>query len=574
MMAFWYDFGVNVWHISLIGLASGLAAYFVTSSFVSKSAAEPKEKAISVRQVSVNVKKTVAQDAEPIAKNYPENQSIVDKTDDLSHNLSHKQATSLQDAVVSCSQEPQYGSEVLVDSTPELGQDVQLGIAGNALKKASFVTNARPNFGADYFVFFRCAEWCAPCAKVRPIAIAEARKMMTTEKVSFVYVSHDTNKWQTRASFNSKYKAKDIPVIMADDLPALSGIPAYSGVPKFFIINKDGNYVTGGHGEQITNWMQATKMKPADVIDDGAGALSRVANILKRCNYFTPNTPKLDAEYYIFLQTASWCTWCRKEMPDVVKIYRDMQQDGRVELLLLSGGEPFDVTYKWMRGSGAKFAGTGQNKQFLTIPGFEYRKSYPSAYVVRADGTHIVSGHSKDIIHHWQKYTVGSSESSHKQSSNLSEFPRKLKKFKVINSQNISDTADYYIMLTTGPFGSTQGAAQSGELLQDCLNSLADAYKKRQGVGEKVELILVAVDPVARNVNPSLENAGVTFPVILQKDPALMNVEDYMEPAEELGYVVLDKEGAIQHYGECQLRNMKGILEKLTEFIRTGKFEK
>lgn len=464
---------------------------------------------------------------------------------------------------------------------PPSQEDETANSVGMALNEAQYATDARPNAEADYYVFLRCAEWCAPCASVRPIAFAAAREMAKTRNVTFVYVSHDQNRQKAHSLFLTKYKEKDIPVIMAEDLPGLPAIPAYSGVPWFFILDKAGNYIVGGNGRHVADWRQHTIVEAAETREPTPAGINSMADFWASCDFFTATTPRADAEYYILLQTASWCHFCVKEMPDVVKEYRAMQKDGRVELVLYSGDKTSDETLRWMHKNGARFPGIPPRK-LPPIPGLTLRNSYPSAYLIRANGEVLASGLSRDIIPEWRNLTrtTGKGKVSNQ---GAPRFASKLAKLQVINNRSISNTADYYVFLTTGsyestiqyaaPYHKTNETQKNVELVQRCLSALAQAYSQRQGNGKNVELILTAIDPDARRLAPYLKKSGVDFPVVLQRDPALGQVEEYLEPANDIGYVVLDKEGALLGYDDNPFQGhdpAEHFMSKLIEFVRTG----
>ncbi len=119
--------------------------------------------------------------------------------------------------------------------------------------------------------------------------------------------------------------------------------------------------------------------------------------------------PNKEAEFYIYLQSASWCGPCRAEMPQIAKEYKTMKKDGRVELVLLSGDKEQKSAQAFLKKNKAKFPGVMRGAEGVSslpgadkLPGF-----FPAAVILKADGTVIHSGHGS-IIRDWKTYTIES----------------------------------------------------------------------------------------------------------------------------------------------------------------------
>ena len=83
------------------------------------------------------------------------------------------------------------------------------------------------------------------------------------------------------------------------------------------------------------------KKKKAKKKDSKKTAASKVGKAAGKLKSFNGKANK-KALVYVYLQSASWCGPCNKEMPEVVKIYNEMKKDGRAELILVGHDQTED----------------------------------------------------------------------------------------------------------------------------------------------------------------------------------------------------------------------------------------
>lgn len=124
---------------------------------------------------------------------------------------------------------------------------------------------------------------------------------------------------------------------------------------------------------------------------------------LKGNKFFNNTSPNLNAEYFIFLKSASWCKPCNMEMPSVAVEYEQMKRSGKVELILLSHDQTEEAAMGFLKKYGATFAGLMKG---ASIPDLPPSKGIPNATIMKADGTVIQSGHGS-IIRSWKEKTIG-----------------------------------------------------------------------------------------------------------------------------------------------------------------------
>ena len=114
--------------------------------------------------------------------------------------------------------------------------------------------------------------------------------------------------------------------------------------------------------------------------------------------------PSKKALVYVYLQSASWCGPCNKEMPEVVEIYKEMKKDGRAELVLLGHDQTEDGAKKFLKQYKAKFPGIlvgGKNVDKL--PGFQMAQGIPNATMVDADGNVLANGYPSSVLAQWKQ---------------------------------------------------------------------------------------------------------------------------------------------------------------------------
>lgn len=113
------------------------------------------------------------------------------------------------------------------------------------------------------------------------------------------------------------------------------------------------------------------------------------------------------AKYYIYLQSASWCGPCQREMPEIARLYRKMKRKG-VEIILCSCDETTEDAMRFLKAHKAKFPAITLDDA-AKLPGFVMVGSIPAAVIVTSNGENIVTGHGsivkdwKSIIEEWEK---------------------------------------------------------------------------------------------------------------------------------------------------------------------------
>lgn len=105
---------------------------------------------------------------------------------------------------------------------------------------------------------------------------------------------------------------------------------------------------------------------------------------------------------YVYLESASWCVPCKKIMPDVVRWYKEMRKDGRVEIVLIGRDHTPEAVAAYIKGYKCKMpAFFNGDKNINKLPGYSKSGGIPHATVVSADGTVVTSGYPTFILSSW-----------------------------------------------------------------------------------------------------------------------------------------------------------------------------
>ena len=128
-----------------------------------------------------------------------------------------------------------------------------------------------------------------------------------------------------------------------------------------------------------------------------------VPQALEEAGYLTRKKAKPEAQYYIFICSASWCPPCRRLMPDIVKTYKnEIRKDKRVDLVLLGGDSDEDGCRKYLKHYKAAFPGLHAKKK-INIPNFPKIQYWPFAIFMDARGKVITTGHGNMVLN-WKKH--------------------------------------------------------------------------------------------------------------------------------------------------------------------------
>ncbi|MBR5895280.1 MAG: TlpA family protein disulfide reductase [Akkermansia sp.] len=281
-----------------------------------------------------------------------------------------------------------------------------LSTVAQALAKAEYLTNTRPNLKAKFYIFLNSASWCGPCNAEMPEVVKCYEEMKRSGLVELVLHSADSTPGDA-VGFLNKYGAS-FPAIPKEKMPNLPNIKPGMGIPWANILDADGNYITSGHGQIIRQWKEYTikdtpipDAAPADE-DADKDTVPAVHAALEKIKFFN-GKPNKKADYYIYLHSASWCGPCKALMPNIIKEYKKMKRKG-VEIILLGHDKTEAAAKDYLKKYKAKFAGIlDDSADARSLPGYAPARGIPNATIVDKNGKVLHSGHGS-IVLEWKEY--------------------------------------------------------------------------------------------------------------------------------------------------------------------------
>lgn len=133
--------------------------------------------------------------------------------------------------------------------------------------------------------------------------------------------------------------------------------------------------------------------------------LSPVARALSQLTYVSETKPRLDAKYYVFLHTASWCASCCVSMPKVIQAIKEMQAEkAPIEVVLISYDHTASEGVQYAQSSGHDFPVVMDGARGIySVPGNKRAGGIPDIRIVTADGELVYSGLAKYLLD-WKEH--------------------------------------------------------------------------------------------------------------------------------------------------------------------------
>lgn len=286
---------------------------------------------------------------------------------------------------------------------------------------------------------------------------------------------------------------------------------------------------------------KAKEIKPS-------GAVGEFLRQLEDENIWAGNKPAIDAEFYIYLTSASWCAFCNEEMPEVVAAYQKMREKGRVELILISGDKTQEAAEQFAEKYEAEFPVLNPNGVTEKLPGYTPPAALPDAIFVDADGNVIHKG-SGSLIRTWPANTINHPDYANKSKAEATKrkaakekksADRKggpvltaLKALKPFNGK-VNAKADYFVYLQT-----------DGEDTQCDVKTMArvaDIYREMKKSG-RVEMVIICLEGTEDAAKSFLRKHKLRIPAVMDRNELIENLPG-LNAARGLPYAIfVSKDG-------------------------------
>ncbi|MDO5472344.1 MAG: thioredoxin family protein [Akkermansia sp.] len=267
-------------------------------------------------------------------------------------------------------------------------------------------------------------------------------------------------------------------------------------------------------------------------------ANSVIGKILEKSEYLTETLPNLHAEYYVFLNSASWCPPCRATMPKIAEIYPKISKHKRVELVLFSYDVQPEKGIEFVKKNNGNFPIIAR-KNRPELPGEPKVTGIPRLHLYRADGTFlkpIGTAHLQRIQEIAPPLSVTSA----------------IAEIHFITTPP-ADSPDYYIFLQI-----TSRDKKSRTILPKIIRE----YKKFRQKG--IELILVCDIHALDDIQKLSEKYKINIPATTPSE--LTAIPGYTPSAHYPYAVILDKNGRKLDEGESKIiHKWQKIIKKDTK---------
>lgn len=279
-----------------------------------------------------------------------------------------------------------------------------------------------------------------------------------------------------------------------------------------------------------------------------SGAVGEFLSRLEDENIWVGNKPAIDAEFYIYLTSASWCAFCNEEMPEVVAAYQKMREKGRVELLLISGDKTRESAEKFAEQYEAEFPVLNPNGVTEKLPGYTPPSSLPDAIFVDADGNVINKG-SGSLIRTWAANTINHPDYANKSKAGATKrkaakekksADRKggpvltaLKALKPFNGK-VNAKADYFVYLQTD--------GQDAQCDAKAMTRVTDIYREMKKSG-RVEMVIICLEGTEDEAKSFLRKHKLRIPAVMDQNELIENLPG-LNAARGLPYAIfVSKDG-------------------------------
>ena len=261
---------------------------------------------------------------------------------------------------------------------------------GEMLAQNTYLTDAKPNCKAQYYIFLKSASWCGPCNREMPEVVKAYQEMKKTGKVELILLSHDQTD-DAAKGFLSKYNAT-FPCLMRSTSPKVPELPPNAGIPNATFVKADGTVIKSDHGVIIRDWKNLTIGKYAVLDDDGE---PRVGAAIKKLK-FTNGKPSAGAKFYMYYYYPDMSKATDSIMAKIAEEYKEMKKSG-VDLIFITKADTLPEISKELKKYKVRFPAM-MASDAAKLPGMSVSDATtPQIYMVTKSGANITSGDASTI---------------------------------------------------------------------------------------------------------------------------------------------------------------------------------
>ena len=121
---------------------------------------------------------------------------------------------------------------------------------------------------------------------------------------------------------------------------------------------------------------------------------------LQGMDYITATKPVSNAQFYVYLSSASWCPPCRAIMPKIVEQYPAIKEAGG-EIVLLCCDRTPEAGRGYLKKYKAQFPAVMADIRSMAsmgLPGLQVPRGIPSISIVSPSGELIHAGHAATLL--------------------------------------------------------------------------------------------------------------------------------------------------------------------------------
>mgnify|MGYP003291594351 CR=1 FL=1 len=148
------------------------------------------------------------------------------------------------------------------EEAPAAAEQAAGNVVGEALKGVNFITDTKPRYDAEFYLYLTTAGWCGPCNREMPNVVKQY-PLMLKKNVQLIMISADQQ--PEAATHFMKRNRGDFPCIMGNPTTETQKLPGYRdthAVPQAILVDAAGNVITVGPAQGIiSNWAKLIKKK-------------------------------------------------------------------------------------------------------------------------------------------------------------------------------------------------------------------------------------------------------------------------------------------------------------------------